>query len=245
MKKILTSIIAAAALCGAAQAAPEQTYSVDTASMLLVEHPDTTLIYHADKTTPVSGYSGYIATYWFGGNNPANLQLVGASVFADVTLKEVMLLPEWADYAGTLMWEINPDDVTTFNNQTNYFAIRIFYAPELAASFDPLWDPKGVGEPNQWSKLDYDKEDLENAWATAWDNYENALTPYEIGDFRYTQGMDGLGNIMPISVNRSFLDGADEPGKYFLLPNPVPEPSTWLLLGAGAAFALILRRRRK
>ena len=227
MKKILTATIAAAALLGTLSA---EDFNVDTYS---ANAP----IYYSDKTTAFSSYDGYIATFWFAAdNNPANLAIVGAGVSMDYFAGEVYGLnaAERLEYKGFLDWSSSPTNPLNMPTTEVTFAIRIFYAPDLVALYN--------GNEESSISLTAQLPDLSFLTLADWEaRWEAALLDdsKEVGDFQYRMTPNGT-TPLQLSELPNFKDKT-----YYMSAASIPEPSTWLLLGAGAAFTVIMRRRKK
>jgi len=229
MKKILTATIAAAALLGSLYA---EDFKVDTYS---ANAP----IYYSDKTTAFSSYDGYIATFWFAqDNNPANLAIMGAGVSMDYYAGEVYSMDagERAEYKGFLDWNSIPaDPLDMLSGKEALFSIRIFYAPDLVALFNlnPN-DESSISLTAMLSGVALTPADWEARWEAALLDDSK-----EVGDFQYHMTPDGT-TPLQLSELPNFKDKT-----YYMTGASIPEPSTWLLLGAGAAFTVIMRRRKK
>ena len=235
MKKILTATIAALAIAGSGIAQTEKDSGLFAiATMGLIGGANQTVMYHEDGTTAFSSASGYIATIWYGGtsSDPNDLVFYEATVFGDVIAAEIYGMGASSSMAaGTLQWQSDvPSTLEVGDKETHYFSIRVFYAPTIVA----LWE----AAPNEWGKITLTTQDLAQMWEDALEGDKN------VGDFAYTVKTDdykfpGVAD----KTNNSLLSTATD-GK-LVGYIPVPEPSTWLLLGAGAAFTVIMRRRRK
>jgi len=226
MKKILTATIAAAALLGSLYA---EDFKVDTYS---ANAP----IYYSDKTTAFSSYDGYIATFWFAqDNNPANLTIVGAGVSMDyyAGIAYGMDAGDRAEYKGFLDWNSYPSDpLDMLSGKEALFSIRLFYAPDLVALYDGN-DQSYISLTAMLSGVALTPAD----WEARWDAAQSG--DKELGDFQYHMTPDGT-TPLQLSELPNFKDKT-----YYMTGASIPEPSTWLLLGAGAAFTVIMRRRKK
>ena len=225
MKKILTATIAAAALMGSLTA---EDFKVDTYT---ADAP----IYYSDKVTAFSSYDGFIATFWFAqDNDPANLTIVGAGVSMDYLAGMVYGLDETdrEEYKGYIDWNSVPSNpLDMLSGKEALFSIRIFYAPDLVALYDGN-EESSISLTAQLPDLSYmSAAKFEAAWLAAQSGDKEA------GDFQYTMTPSG-------TTPKQLSELPDFRNKSYSM-DTVPEPSTWLLLGAGAAFTVIMRRRKK
>jgi len=220
MKKIAITILSAIALCGVVHAVPT-TLAIDTMGPNIP-------IFLADDTTLVSTLEGgYIATYWYSAtNDEADLVAIGAGVFGDAYALAMGLdATEALAWAGTLFWNSYPTNVINMNDGQEYlFSIRVFQAPSLAALYDG----------NENASLHLGSSEIAGLWSAA----STGGSSGQIGDFQYHM-MPAPGGV-PVTIGETNFAG----GSLHQVGAPVPEPSTWLLLGAGAAIVVIFRRRK-
>jgi len=224
MKKILTATIAAAALLGSLYA---EDFKADTYS---ANAP----IYYSDTTTLFSSYDGYVATFWFSAdNNPANLGIVGAGVSMDyfAGVAYGMDAGDRAEYKGFLDWNSVPSSPLAMPSTEVVFSIRIFYAPDLVALYNGN-EESSISLTATLLGVPLTLADWESRWDAA------QTGDKEVGDFVYHMTPNGT-----TPINLSEIPGFGN--KSYFMGAPVPEPSTWLLLGAGAAFTVVMRRRKK
>jgi len=232
MKKILTSIIAALALCGAAIA--QTKYHVNTTI-------DGAVMIVTDGTTPISSSNGWVATFWYGGTNPdpTALAYLGAGVTFDYALEANGMGSLAPDYAGGFDWWSVDTLTLAAYPATSYFAMRIFQVDQLFI--------ENNYNGNTLSQLTMDATEAATLWGAAsasgadgieilYSMQADGTLPREIFEFTFVKFHDGK-NYVDAS---NWLANPDA-----LKVAPIPEPSTWLLLGAGAAFVVVMRRRRK
>jgi len=227
MKKILTATFMAAALSGLLNAS---NFTVDTGG---ANAP----IYYSDKSTLFSSYDGYIVTFWFSQDgDPSKLGVVGAGVSLDYMagVGYGMDAGDRAEYKGYIDWNSSPyNPITMLSGIESLFSIRIFYAPDLVALYDGNVEAN-ISLTAQLPDLSFlAPADWETAWLAAQSGDK------EVGDFQYTMTPAG-------TTPKQLSELPDFRNKnYYMTAASIPEPSTWLLLGAGAAFTVIMRRRKK
>jgi len=240
MKKILSTIIAIGALAaGTAQAQNNAGLSFINFGNALVSLADGTPV-----TTLGSGAeAGYVAMFWWSAtDDPAAFKPLAVDGFCDYL---------WYDdqYAGVFYSEGPAFMVPVPAGATEtYVAITVFRVDSLvgedrsdwdgffslyngdAAAMMSLWDAatKNASGTSQVSDL------LANGgtWfgTVAHDSTDGTPTGYTPMDFASGDWVSGTVRLGTTPIAN---------------PLPVPEPSTWLLLGAGAAFTVIMRRRKK
>jgi len=227
MKKILTTItITVLMLCGAAHAQTTSgAFIFNTTSI-----PDFN-IYNQDGETPISSYDGFIVTFWMTlDNDPDNLKMFGAAVTADYAYGEngwdSFFPPGFGE--GGIDYMAN-ESISINTSGSTLFAVRIFRVDQaLITSNFSLYDGSNASP----SYLGMDYSELEELWDSTTNNYL---------DIQYS-GAVQLGTT-PSLENTTFADvWAEKHGGQFVL---IPEPSTWLMLGAGLAFIVVMRTRRK
>jgi len=188
---------------------------------------------------------GYIVTFWWaadlGEDEMGSPVALGATFFNDANSNGTM-----AGYAGGFSMQTAFAIPHTVANQTGYLGIRIFQldlADVLgldraltALDWQGYFANNGSGQRAS-SLTDTVKQDLIGGW---WEDAQTG-SEYIYEDYTmYTTLAEGV--IVPTGTNAmTYLFGWSGTNA----PELVPEPSTWLLLGAGAAFTVIMRRRKK
>ena len=180
---------------------------------------------------------GYVASYWLKSATMGDFALVGISGFGDC------YDASWGGgFDDGLYWESKAIVPRPSGTNTMYyeFELRIFKldsVPALGGEYDnevfsALSLSDSSGAYNAAYKL---WEDAFNAW--------DAGGSAEYGVFQggFTADISGI----PGHIGNWFGYGGVAGHTLTLTANPIPEPSTWLLLGAGAAFVVIARRRKK
>jgi len=253
MKKIATILlIVVLSLSGLARTV-ENTFSFNTYGLFLGGTNEVRLC--LSDGSFVGSQDGYIASIWYGGTADAPMTLVPfqAMVLFDIVVEQVYGYPEMAvDFAGLIQWQSDPEKFDMSPNTEYTFALRIFHAQDLVNLFNPLWD-YGDGSglvDNEWSKIAASPELVQSAWDKALENWRTGATDYEIGEFIYTATTNSDNQMPGVSEKFNTFASTATDGKLYLVQNdyrgdPIPEPSTWLLLGAGMAFAFIMRRRKE
>ena len=241
MKKWFHIISAVAVACALQARAALVEWEFDSA-----DGDNLTKVYLSDQSTLISSGAGYVVSYWFfdaaANGGKGDYVPIGLGVTADV-------YAETPKGLGMFVWNSTPDKMPwDLLTNTNYnYAIRIFQDFDLVGSYG---DPNVEDSAASFGRIDLSPAAIAKAWAdaqTAW----NMGVGGEIGDFEFTMKSTPGGAPGVLSSNSDWWQLADvvwtaSPdgiGKYYLLA-PVPEPSTWLLLGAGTAFIIIFRRRK-
>jgi len=254
MRKIATTLLLATILCCVSHARIDGVLEIDSADEI-----NLTKIYFSDKETLLTGGLNYVVTYWFydetANDGAGDFVPVGAGVVADM----------WVDDPageGFIYWNSNPETVLDLQPNKDYtYAIRIFCDAEMISLFG---NPEIAGSDAAYGRIDMSPDAIAKKWAEA----EAAwyLGVGEIGDFQFTMTSTDAGAPGVLSTSSDWWERAslyggvvhgtpealaldpDGHGRYYLkvhtIPDPIPEPSTWLLLGAGAAFVIIFRRRK-
>jgi len=230
MKKILTTIAIATLACTTVQA---QGW-LETYNFFDVEDE------HSTPRTPItlsgggavttlgnSATSGYVAAYWWSSDG-VNYSAIGIGGFTDYELG----FPSGLDGTFYFMSEqIMPTPgtgflgLTVFRHDIGDGTWDAFFADLMVSSL--------TSDPNSAK--------IEALWDAA-----QSSTYGEIGDWWGAELVfDADGGFTPFDVfgTSKELGGFGWDGAQAL--RAIPEPSTWLLLGAGAAFVVLLRRRRK
>jgi len=234
MKKILSIIAISATAWATAQAGPPD---VDFTMMnfpgVFAWQDYITL---SDGTTKVNTLGdSYIAAYWWSpDDSPGSYKALGATVFSDANF----LSDDWPA-GGALFFQSDMVLPYTTNGQTGYIQMRIFQYNMVDTS---LWsDTDWTGFTDSLWVTDLSnatqQKNINDLWAFAKTNSEEI---YE-GKAMFTTDING---VVP---DGGFLTWSKDPLQLYKNPtyDPIPEPSTWLLLGAGAAFAVVMRRRKK
>jgi len=171
---------------------------------------------------------GWLVSFWWKQNAGDEFKAVGLSGFLDAGN------PAWYDASdyGTFMFQSSPTHPFTGDpNSPCHLSIRIFQVDAAALaelSFDN--NARALVTANVNNPLDANMQKIEELWNTfglddnRWDGSGTAV---------------GGGNVSGVNLNTWF---GIAPGQVGVV---VPEPSTWLLLGAGAAFTVVMRRRKK
>jgi len=245
MKKVryIIKIALALAISGVSYASDARTWEVDSGDSL-----NLTKVYFSDEQTLLSSSYNYVVTYWFFDEAKGDFVAVGAGVTADLTFGS-------DDFQGNFYWDSQPNAVLNLQpNKEYHYAIRIFSDAEMIS----LFDTGAVNTPGSsawYGRIDLSPDGIAAAWARAEAAWEMGVG--EIGDFEFTMTSTPAGSPGVLSSDSDWWKNAhmsvDDPNnpdghhKYFLKAHtvPVPEPSTWLLFGAGAAFLIISRRRKK
>ena len=179
----------------------------------------------ADKDgNAISSYGtggAYVATFWYSGTSASSVELIGV---ADIMTNSKI---DWYSY---------PDDpIDLVGTATGFLEVRIF---QLSESFAVMNDfDTWLGKQNETTILSLYNSRAEGSQYGVW------ATTFQLG----TGGTAGNGfehfiySTDPLNVEFS----KDGTVKLNGITDAIPEPSTWLLLGAGAAFIVILRRKKK
>jgi len=201
--------------------------------------PASTINLEGDKglvtTLGTGATAGYVAAYWWSADG-VDYSVIGISGFAD-------LLGGGPELDGCFYFDsegIIPKPGS--GSTTSYVGLTIFrYDAGVAAKWDG----------DQWNAfingLTVDSLGG-NANATTIEGYWNAAQSGtgQTGEWWGAQiSIDYLGGVSPEDIFNGPGGFGWNSTKQYLTANPIPEPSTWLLLGAGAAFTVIMRRRRK
>ena len=188
--------------------------------------PDIT--FHNKAGDLLSSYDGinYVASFWFGLTEAA-MKPIGFGDLVD----------------GTVCWFSDPKYPVEFDaTNKGYLSIKIFV---LDSSYDSHFINEGIFDT--WSQ-GYKAADLSDPIIANLLGMFNAKPDgSEWGEWTsviYAKSSGSAGDgIEQFMDSGAFKAG----GEYHLdkVAGAVPEPSTWLLLGAGAAFIVILRRKKK
>jgi len=203
--------------------------------------PASTINLEGDKglvTTLGSGATaGYLAAFWWSPDNSAgSYKVVGIGGFAD-------LLGGGPELDGCFFFDsadifATPASGTT----TSYIGMTIFrYDVGVKAGWDETqWQSFLDGLTVSSLSGDANAAKIEGYW-TAGQSGSG-----QTGEWWGAQiSIDNLGTVSPEDIFNG-PGGFNWGGtKQYLTANAIPEPSTWLLLGAGAAFTVIMRRRKK
>ena len=176
---------------------------------------------------PISSLNGYIATFWFAqSGDPGDLVAVGAAITYDYAYDYYSM--DGSEYIGGFDYNSTPAGVTMLTDGTiALWSIRVFQIEQglLDSNYDGNFSSQlslTTGEITaMWA-------DAENGLMGEWGDFQYHMTP--IGGAPVGIGLTDFADLMPVDGYRL---------------NPIPEPSTWLLLGAGTAFMVIMRRRKK
>jgi len=239
MKKILSTEIAIAALAmGAAQAQNNASLSFINFGNALVSLADGTPV----STLGSGAEAGYVAMFWWSAtSDPATFKPLAIDGFADYL---------WGDdqYAGVLYSEGGPLTVSIpVGTTASYTAITVFRIDSLVGADSSDWD-------DFFSLYNGNEGAMMKLWDDATKSASGTSQVSDIvGDENLWFGtivhnpIDGsLVNYLPWDFDPAWDSGTIKLGKSPITNTlPVPEPSTWLLLAAGAAFSVVMRRRKK
>jgi len=227
MKKILTSLAIATLACASAHASYLTLFNFHDV-MEDDDKPGATINLSGGGgvTTLGSGATaGYVAAFWWSATGAeGSYSAYGIGGFSDYGLGL------GSDFDGTFFYESGgfPQPGTGFLGVT-VFRVNDLVGADVAA-WDSFFDLNGNGA----------------SIAALWDAAQTNPNG-EVGDWWGAKiTFDEYGFFLPYDVfgaseaNGGFGWGTD---KQYL--SAVPEPSTWMLLGAGAAFVVLLRRRKK
>jgi len=171
--------------------------------------------------------SGYLAIYWWSADD-INYSAIGIGGFGDLYGPE---FEGWFRFDST---GLLPSPVT--GETTSYLGMTVFrYEPLLGSDGDAWWSfinglvVKNLNDANA------------DILASYWGDAQAGKYGGEIAQWWGAEiVIDYLGGVTPSDlINNGF--GWNGQGQSTA---PIPEPSTWLLLGAGAAFVVIMRRRK-
>ena len=182
-----------------------------------------------DDTTLVSSLSGgYIATFWWSPDDSAGSYVaLGATYFTDAHPVLSFFGPGYFEFVS------NPILPYTTDGEKGYAGIVIFKLDGWAGKV------VDTDEPGSGFRVDSLTDTTVSDW---WEAAK--LTSPEI----YEQfGMEFTTGTLGSTPNNVIVDVFGWSGTVNLYSNPylIPEPSTWLLLGAGSAFVVVMRRRKK
>ena len=229
MKKIIATITACTFALTMAQA-QFNFMSIDSSS-----HNGVVLMFDplgdnaGDKVTTTTG--GYVASYWLKSASMADYALVGIT-----TLGDFIGFPD--DYA--LFWTSDAIIPRPGETPVNYsFELRVF-------KVDSIGTPGGDWGNEMFSAASLN--DTSAAYDNAYKLWDDAYKAWdaggaaEYGSWTGTAVMTDAGFTGQIG---DWLGWSNTGNTLYLTANAIPEPSTWLLLGAGSAFVVIMRRRKK
>ena len=183
--------------------------------------------------TKVTTAGGYVASYWLKSASMSDFALVGIT-----TLGDFIGFPD--EYA--LFWTSDaviprpPGDTTV----PYTFELRVF-------KVDSLGTPGGDWG-NEMFTADSLTDTTSQAYKDAYKLWDDAYKAWdaggeaEYGSWSGTAIMDNTGFSGQIGDWLGWSNGGNT---LYLTSNAIPEPSTWLLLGASASFVLVMRRRKK
>jgi len=229
MKKTLSIIALSAMAWAGAQA--QQAFTMMNFPGIMGQ-PKITL---NNGTTAANSLSdGYIATFWWSPDDSAgSYKALGATYFSDVDPASFSGLEGGFFYMSNALLDYDED------GQGGYISVKIFQYNAVDTSKWGAGDWINFCDSLQVTDLDNaaQQKALTDLWAAA----QTDSPEYYEGKGSFST----LANGFPPDGS-SFM-GWSEPFKLNVNPNytPVPEPSTWLLLGAGAAFVVVMRRRKK
>jgi len=231
MKKTLTTIAIAAAALGMSETIHAQ------ATVTFNSFPSSINVWFTDSEgTTLSSYGGgnYVAAYWYSAveipetfTADWSWDLVTAIGIGDLSSDGKAYLTTAPDYFP----------LTTPAGQTGYLGMTIFKLGEDLSFLNTNdFDAWAAGYMGNQAGI---RELLESMaadgevghWATSY----MALDGGSAGGNAFSNFMSGNGG--PFSQNTGYATSAAN-------TDAIPEPSTWLLLGAGAAFVLVMRRRK-
>ena len=199
-----------------------------------------------DGSPVTSVGDGYVVSFWWSlDDSPGSYVALGATYFNDASSNASMALRMGGfNFASPAAIPHSSD------GETGYLAIRIFQFdlagelgledPATAADWRGYFGTTGLGASSLTDTVTNDL--ITGWWEAAQTNSEYLYEDYA----QYTTGEDG--RIAPPGTHTMWHFGWNEPGTVINMtknPDFIPEPSTWLLLGAGAAFTVIMRRRKK
>jgi len=240
MKKILTTMAMAAMACVGAHA---QTYTALEVSNLFTYNSPVMLqeggAVHTLGTEATSGY--LIAFWWSADGSEGSYEAVGISTFADVLMGGTD-----ADNAGYFYWasegifpKPTPPATGVFEG---FLGMTVFrydagvnagWGVDEWSAFTAGLTVASLGDTSPGSSA----SKIEDLWSAAQEGHRHVG---EWWDARYTVDNNGAFDVQDfVSDSRGF--GWD--GNQYL--DTIPEPSTWLMLGAGLAFVVVVRARRK
>jgi len=239
MKKILSIIAITAAAFTSAQATDMVFFTLWNFGPAITLEDGQTKI----TTSGTGDGAGYLAAYWWsetGGTDLANYSVLGISTMADCLGDD--FLPQ--DKLPGLLYFQSEGIIIAPTNNESFIAMTIF---RYDIGVDEGWSIAqwnsfvGGLTVNAWG--DQSAQDIQGLWQASQDLWDSNANSNEIGIFmngKITHGMGGGVNEVPPTEAAGLTNWGSTPH----LVAPIPEPSTWLLLGAGAAFVMIFRRRK-
>ena len=225
MKKVITIAIALLGLLATDQS--------QAASMTL-DSAGRNVTFVDEEGNALLTSDGWVATFWYKQNLTDEYTAIGLAGFMDVS-GWYADVPVWAtpeEYDGTFFFA-SKNIITATPSTEYYLSIRIVQldADELSKlSFD--YDAGGLYSASFGDSIADRISDLWDAFGDDANAFNNEGSPLSAS----STGATG-GNFMG---SFGWANGTDVG-----IVTAVPEPSTWLLLGAGSAFVVIMRRRKK
>jgi len=225
MKKILNTIAIAILAVGVSQAQTR----LELYNAYELPYPTINIEGKGAVTTLGSGdTAGYVAAYWWSPNG-TDYSVIGISGFLDMEFGSTA--------AGCFSFTsdlIIP--VPETGSEISYLGLTVFRFDDLVGADVEDW----MAFFNDMKVTSLDDDANAATIADMWSAAQNAEDGYARGWWGAEVTINNLGDVAPINV---FGDGFGWGGDPQYLA-AIPEPSTWLLLGAGAAFLVLMRRRK-
>ena len=203
--------------------------SQSQASMLNFNSTSTNVTFVDETNNALLTSDGWLVTFWWSQTGAdGTFRALGLSGFLDKGDPE-----EWPDNDGQFFFASTSSPFSGTPFADCYIAIGVMQVPASVLSTLTFGDDAEALKATTIGDANGVK--IENWWTLYGD------------DDNWYQGNANSGSggsIAGAAVLNNFFgwgNGTDVK----ITSNPVPEPSAWLLLGAGAAFAVVMRRRKK
>ena len=204
--------------------------------------PASTINLEGDKgavhTLGSGATAGYLAAFWWSPDDSAgSYSVIGISTFADSSYGVGSELDGCFAFSSE---SLLPTPAS--GSATSYLGVTIFrYDAGVAGGWDDTqWNAFVAGLTVTSLSGDANADKIEGYWNAAQSGAG------QTGEWwGGAISIDQYGGVAPDDIFNGPGGFGWNSTKQYLTANPIPEPSTWLLLGAGAAFAVVMRRRKK